>query len=168
MEFTPAEIAQQQHARQLGYLGIGARMPAGQLNMYNRGTQQTLTHSAQILSVRYSGLRATLADQTTQLDNNWRSLASGLRDGGKLTLTLHLPDGQPATLFRKALLEAMIDQTLERFRLVPADAARMGASGLDFWAFAYVAGDLGLSARPTTVADLVISGEVALLPATPL
>jgi hypothetical protein len=58
---------------------------------------------------------------------------------------------------------AMVDQTIERFRLEVANSGRLGFTALQFDAFVFVGRNLGLSTVPSTKVDLEITGEVLYL-----
>ena len=162
MDMRDYETENLEATQQAAWLAHATRKPLGTLSMYNRGTQQFVTHSASIIRMQTQGIRMAAADATTQVSGGWRELAPTLRDGTRLSLTLHLPDTLPARLFRGNLLGAMVDQTLERFVITPAAINRLGATSITFWAFAFVARNLGLSDTPTAIADLEISGEVVV------
>ena len=162
MDLHNYETENLEAAQQAAWLAHATRKPLGTLSMYNRGTQQFVTHNASILRVQTQGIRLAAADATTQVSGGWRELTPTLRDGARLSITLHLPDTLPARLYRGNLLGAMLDQTLERFVLTPSAINRLGAASITFWAFAFVARNLGLSDAPTAIADLEISGEVVL------
>ena len=162
MTFTNWDEEDLAAAQYAAWLAHAQRKPMANLQMYNRSTQQVLAHTCPVLRVGYAGIMAEHADASTQLGSGWKQLGSALRDGTRMSLTLHLPDTQAARLFRGNLLGAMVDQSLEKFNLLPGTPNRLGANALTFWAFVFVARNLGLSSAPTAILDLEISGEIII------
>ena len=151
------DLAAAQHA---AWLAHAQRKPMATLQIYNRVTQQVIAHTAPVLRVTYNGIIASHTDVSTQLGGGWKDLGPALRDGARISLMLHLPDTQTARNLRGNLLGAMIDQSLEKFTLLPGTPNRLGAGLLTFWAFVFVARNLGLSDAPTAIVDLELSGEL--------
>lgn len=146
-----------------GYRAAARGLMTGWLKMYNRGTHQSLVHSCPLLNISYAGVGGDLADRTDQLSAGWRQIGRSLRDGGKMTCSVYIEIDESGKLYRRSLMGAMVDQTIERFRLEVANPQQVGFTALELTAFVFVGRNLSLSFKPATIVDLEITGEVLYL-----
>jgi hypothetical protein len=161
--FQEQELAALRESLQRGYRTAARSLMAGWLKMYNRGTHQNVSHTCPLLGLQYNGLQNQTQDATDQLSGGWKQLSASLRDGGRMTCSVYIEIDESGKLYRRSLMGAMVDQTIERFRLEVANPGQLGFTALQFDAFVFVGRNLGLSTVPSTKVDLEITGEVLYL-----
>lgn len=128
-----------------------------ELHMYNRVLHTHVTHICKVLRFQYAGLNRRIVDVTNALSGGWREANSILKDGGKLSCKVHIPDTPEGRTLRGVLASAMFDQSLEKFDFVFRDG-----SGFSLEGFVFVAHDIRLSAAITRV-DIEVTGEVTAI-----
>ena len=128
-----------------------------ELRMYNRVLHTHVTHTCKVLRFQYAGLNHRITDVTNALSGGWREADSILKDGGKLSCKVHIPDTSEGRTLRDALASAMLDQSLEKFDFVFRDGGGFSLEG-----FVFVAHDIRLSAAITRV-DIEVTGEVVAI-----
>jgi len=136
---------------------VSSALTGCELQMYNRILHTNVTHTCKVLRFEYAGLNQRAADVTNALSGGWREVGAILKDGGKLSCKVYIPDTPEGKTMRGVLMAAMLDQSLEKFNIAFRDASGFSLSG-----FVYVARDIKLSAEITRV-DIEVSGEVSVL-----
>lgn len=125
-----------------------------ELQMYNRILHTQVTHTCQVLRFQYAGLNRRLADVTNALSDGWREVDSILKDGGKLSCKVYIPETPQGKTLRGVLASAMLAQSLEKFNFV-----FRGGGGFSLQGFVFVSHNIRLSAAITQV-DIEVTGEV--------
>lgn len=136
---------------------VSSALTGCELQMYNRILHTSVTHTCKVLRFEYAGLNQRPADVTSALSGGWREVNSILKDGGKLSCKVYIPDTATGRTMRGVLMAAMLDQSLEKFNIIFRDGGGFSVSG-----FVFVARDIRLSAAVTRV-DIEVTGEVSLL-----
>lgn len=135
---------------------VSSALTGCELQMYNRILHSEVTHTCKVLRFEYAGLNQRPADVTNALSGGWREVDSILKDGGKLSCKVYIPDTPTGKTLRGVLVAAMLDQSVERFNIVFRDGG-----GFTFSGFVFVARDIRLSAT-VTIVDIEVTGELSV------
>lgn len=157
MNFTSHELDGINSAVEQAAEAISGALSGCELQMYNRVLHTQVTHTCKVLRFEYAGLDRRVADVTNALSGGWREVNSILKDGGKLTCKVFIPDTAEGKTTRGVLMSAMLDQSLEKFNIVFKDGGGFSLEG-----FVFVARDIRLSTSIVKI-DIEVTGEVSLL-----
>lgn len=136
---------------------VSSALTGCELQMYNRILHSSVTHTCKVLRFEYAGLHQRPADVTNALSGGWREVDTILKDGGKLSCKVYIPDTPAGKTMRGVLMAAMLDQSVEKFNIVFRDGGGFSLSG-----FVFVARDIRLSTAVTKV-DIEVTGEVSII-----